>query len=110
MTKERTSESSFIEWPAVEGALVGQLVAAAVVLGLILNVFFREQGIRNLAHNLRATVETNNDEKRDSKNFNTRRRALNMDKLEEIYDHIVDAKRDNTHSNVFNKIDVQNTN
>ena len=79
------------------------------MLTLLLNIFFYEQGIRNLATNLRTNVETNNDEKRDSKNFDTRRRAYNMDKLEEIYDHIVDAKRDDTHSDVFKKVDIQNT-
>jgi len=32
------------------------------------------------------SVETNNDEKRESDNFDVRRRALNLDKFEEIYD------------------------
>ena len=32
-----------------------------------------------------------------------------MDKLEEIYDEIVEAKRNESHSDVFNKIDIQNT-
>jgi len=32
-----------------------------------------------------------------------------MDKLEEIYDQIVEAKRENIQSDVFNQIDMQNT-
>jgi len=39
-------------------------------------------------------VETANDENRESDNYDKKRRAINMDKLEEIYDKIVDAKRD----------------
>jgi len=32
-----------------------------------------------------------------------------MDKLEEIYDYIVDAKREDTESNVFNKVDIKDS-
>ena len=62
-----------------------------------------------MADNLRNTVETHNSELRESQNFDTRRRAFNMDKLEEIYDHIVDAKREDIESNVFNKVDIKDT-
>ena len=79
------------------------------MLVLILNIFFFDNGIRNLANNLRNTVETHNSEERESENFDTRRRAINMDKFEEIYDHIVDAKREDNESNVYNKIDIKDT-
>jgi len=32
-----------------------------------------------------------------------------MDKFEEIFDHIVDAKRHNIRADVFNKVNIQNT-
>jgi len=62
-----------------------------------------------LARNLRKNIEIENDKRRESKNFDIRRRALNMDKLEEMYDQIVHAKRHNKKSDVFNKVDIQNT-
>jgi len=62
-----------------------------------------------LARNLRSIIEAHNDIHRDSENFETRRRALNMDKFEEIFDHIVKGKRDNIRSNVFNKVDILDT-
>jgi len=62
-----------------------------------------------LARNLRSIIETHNDINRDSENFETRRRALNMDKFEEIFDHIVKGKRNNIRSNVFNKVDILDT-
>ena len=62
-----------------------------------------------MARNLRKNIEIENDKKRDSKNFDIRRRAENMDKLEEMYDQIVHAKRHGMKSDVFNKVDVNNT-
>jgi len=62
-----------------------------------------------LAANLKDLVETHNDENRDSENFDKKRRALNMDKLEEIYDQIYIAKRDNKPNKMFEGIDIKDT-
>ena len=34
--KERVSEATFMDWPTVEGYMVAQVLAAAVVLNLLL--------------------------------------------------------------------------
>ena len=70
---------------------------------------FYEKGIRNLAKELKEVVEVHNDENRECENYDKKRRALNMDKLEEIYDHIVDAKRDGLENKCLDKVDVKDT-
>jgi len=71
--------------------------------------FCKERGIRNLAKNLKDAVEEHNDENRDSENFDKKRRALNMDKLEEIYDQIYISKRDNKLNRMWEGIDIKDT-
>jgi len=62
-----------------------------------------------LASNLKDLVETHNDENRDSENFDKKRRALNMDKLEEIYDQIYTSKRDKKPNKMWEGVDVKDT-
>jgi len=62
-----------------------------------------------LAANLKDLVETHNDENRDSENFDKKRRALNMDKLEEIYDQIYTSKRDKKPNKMWEGVDVKDT-
>jgi len=45
LSKERMTESTFVIWHDVEEALVGQLVAAAVILGLMLHFCFYKSGV-----------------------------------------------------------------
>ena len=48
--------------------------------------------MRKLAEKLKDRVEEKNDEALESDNKDVKRRAVNMDRLEEIYDHILKIK------------------
>ena len=54
-----------------------------------------------MTRDLRKDIETDNDDKRESTNFDERRRAKNLDKFEEIYDFIIDDKRKEKYSDIF---------
>ena len=93
----------------MEGFVVAQVVAALFVLSGIFTFLYQERGLNNLTRDLRKNVETENDDLRESGNFDERRRALNLDKFEEIYDSIINDKRDETHTDIFTKIDIKNS-
>ena len=102
---------SYRDWPSLEERVVSQTIAAAAVLNLLIVFFFYERGLKNLTISLKDVVDEKNAEDRDSKNFNTRRRALNLDKLEEIYDKILDTKIEGSSqsNNIFTTINIKDS-
>jgi len=64
-----------------------------VVLGGILSYFYSSSGMENLARELRDIVEENNETDRGSENSVIRRRAENLDKMEEIYDRLLEDRK-----------------
>ena len=46
-------------------------------------------------------MEIQNEKDRESENLDDKRRALNLDKLKEIYDHVANAKRDGKKHEAF---------
>ena len=62
--------------------------------------------MRNLASNLRTQLETKNEEDRNSSDKEKRQRAENIDKIEEIYDKIIDKKYNSQEKDVFDSVKV----
>ena len=50
---------------------------------------------------MKDSVEEANDEAHESENQDKKRRAINLDRMEEIYDNILDVKRDGAQKDVF---------
>ena len=106
MLKGRTTEIEYLGFPNIEEKVVSQAMFAAVFFTFLLSFCCFNRGMRNLAIDLREEIEETNDEDRESNNYDKRRRAYNMDKMEEIYDKIVTAKNRGVKTRVFENTNV----
>jgi hypothetical protein len=60
--------------------------------------------MKNLASELKDVVEENNDTARESHNGVVRRRAENLDKMEEIYDRLLEERTKSKKDNLLDKV------